>query len=242
MVDIILTRGHRLTSGAFSIKYDILTDTYSIQEPIEFAGTFGTLDKENNVFASIGQAFEKFDPIATSLFEFYMPLYNGISANVTSVVHVSYQTLYDEDAVHRAAISSLQNDVSVLQASTSANNANTTSVLATKASVGHNHDDRYYEKAHVDTIASAVDNKVNKEVGKGVVLLSASGITDCPVSAPNDAPTSLNPLTVVLGTLVGEVNDTNTRQNAIANDVRTIGTKVNNILSRLEACGILISA
>lgn len=50
---------------------------------------------------------------------------------------------------------------------------------------------------------------------------------DCPTNAPNDAPTNLNVITTLLGALVGQVNATNDRQNQIANNCNSIGTKVN---------------
>lgn len=50
--------------------------------------------------------------------------------------------------------------------------------------------------------------------------------------AATNAPTNLNVLTTLLGTLTGEVNATNAKQNDLA-------TKFNTLLDRLEAAGIL---
>lgn len=54
-------------------------------------------------------------------------------------------------------------------------------------------------------------------------------------NAPADAPTNLNVITTLLGTLVGEVNSTNSKQNEIA-------SKLNSVLACLKAHNIMASS
>lgn len=68
-------------------------------------------------------------------------------------------------------------------------------------------------------------------VGNKVDVVTGAHIAD----AATNAPTNLNVITTLLGTLTGEVNATNTKQNDLA-------TKFNTLLDRLEASGLLASS
>jgi hypothetical protein len=55
---------------------------------------------------------------------------------------------------------------------------------------------------------------------------------NAPINAPTDAPTNLNALTTLLGVLVGEVNETNNRLNAIGQNANAIGGVVNGLANK----------
>lgn len=63
---------------------------------------------------------------------------------------------------------------------------------------------------------------------------SITAPNDASTSAPNDAPTNLNTISTLLGILTGEVNATNSRQNAIANIVNANAVKQNTIATILR--------
>lgn len=68
--------------------------------------------------------------------------------------------------------------------------------------------------------------------------LAPAGMVNAPQAAisnaPTDAPTNLNVITTLLGTLVGEVNATNAKQNEIA-------TKLNSLLASQRTMGLIAS-
>lgn len=96
-----------------------------------------------------------------------------------------------------------------------------------------------------EAIITALDGKVDKVTGKGLstndytttdkdkvaLLTPRAHIAD----AATNAPTNLNVVTTLLGALVGQVNDTNTKQNDLA-------AKFNTLLDRLEAAGLLATS
>jgi hypothetical protein len=73
----------------------------------------------------------------------------------------------------------------------------------------------------IDTVQASLNDKQP-------VITAAESIND----AATNAPTDLNVLTTLLGTLTGEVNATNSKQNDLA-------SKFNSLLDRLESQGIL---
>lgn len=86
-------------------------------------------------------------------------------------------------------------------------------------------------------------------------IANASGTCDvnAPTNSPDTSPTNLNIITTLLGTLVGQVNNTNAAQNTIADNLNLVATKynatativnnlelsVNNIMVALRAYGVI---
>lgn len=64
-------------------------------------------------------------------------------------------------------------------------------------------------------------------------------INDAATNAATNAPTNLNVVTTLLGSLTGEVNATNTKQNDLATKYNDLATKFNTLLDRLETNHIL---
>lgn len=104
---------------------------------------------------------------------------------------------------------------------------------------------------HTGTQAmSTVTGLTTALAGKNAVITAGAhvndGATNAAVNAATNAPTNLNVLTTLLGSLTGEVNATNTKQNDLAtkyNDLagkyNDLSTKFNTLLDRQESAGIV---
>lgn len=67
-------------------------------------------------------------------------------------------------------------------------------------------------------------------------------ISDSSANAATNAPTNLNTVSTVLGTLVGEVNATNTKLNDVSTKYNDLSTKFNTLLSHLETQGLQLTS
>lgn len=67
-------------------------------------------------------------------------------------------------------------------------------------------------------------------------------IIDGATDAPTDAPSDLNVITTLLGSLTGQVNAANDKQNTIATNLNDLATKFNTLLAHLEAAGLLAAS
>lgn len=91
-------------------------------------------------------------------------------------------------------------------------------------------------------IGQALVQASSKSAALDVVMTPHPPIPNASVTAPNnaatnaptDAPTNLNVITTLLGTLTGEVNATNTRQNQIAVNVNANAEKLNEVANILR--------
>lgn len=117
------------------------------------------------------------------------------------------------------------------------------------------------QKEVIDTIKSDIENLGNPAISDVTGLQAAldtkqplitpeteiSNTSDtASVDAPTDAPTNLNPITTLLGTLTGEHNNTNTKLNETAEIVNEHGgiindhkDKINLILALLKSQGFM---
>lgn len=73
---------------------------------------------------------------------------------------------------------------------------------------------------------------------KQPTITPGSHIDAAATDAPSNAPTNLNVVTTLLGSLTSQVNSTNSGQNAIANKYNDLATKVNLLFTHLEAQGL----
>lgn len=67
-------------------------------------------------------------------------------------------------------------------------------------------------------------------------------VGDAATNAATDAPTDLNVLTTLVGTLTGEVNNSNAKYNDLASKYNDLATKFNTLLDNLEAYTALASS
>ena len=73
-------------------------------------------------------------------------------------------------------------------------------------------------------------------------IATQTHVNDAATNAATNAPTSLNVLTTLLGSLTGEVNATNTKQNDLATKYNDLATKFNTLLDKLEANALLATS
>lgn len=86
-------------------------------------------------------------------------------------------------------------------------------------------------KVFICTYIDSDNPNLNLEWKQLGTFTQGAHIADC----ATDAPTNLNVITTLLGTLTSQVNSTNAKQNDIA-------TKLNLVLDRLEGLGLLAAS
>lgn len=83
--------------------------------------------------------------------------------------------------------------------------------------------------------SGSFNDLVDKPVmGSAVADTVPGAAVDAATNAPIDAPVNLNPVTVLLGALVSEVNATNGRQNQIGTKYNDLATKYNTAAAKLN--------
>lgn len=93
---------------------------------------------------------------------------------------------------------------------------------------------------HTGTQAlSTVDGLQSELDGKWAVPTPGVHISDGQINAVTNAPTNLNPVTTLLGSVTGEVNAANQRYNDLAAKYNELAGKYNTLLDRLEALSLL---
>jgi hypothetical protein len=91
----------------------------------------------------------------------------------------------------------------------------------------------------IDALSGVMSELENALNVKQAVITPGSPIDTRYSSASTDAPTNLNTLNTVLGTLVGEVNDGNALYNDLASKHNELGTLFRELVSTLESQGLL---
>ncbi len=137
------------------------------------------------------------------------------------------------------------------------NDTHTYSISVEKIVVDSDTSDDFYDEAEGLLNQYCIDNSIPepdeiywltpKRIDAGAHI--ADGSNNAATNAATNAPTNLNPVTTLLGSLTGEVNATNAKQNDLAakyNDLATkyndLATKFNTYLDRGENAGILLTS
>lgn len=121
-----------------------------------------------------------------------------------------------------------------------ANMASLSSALSGKAALSHTH--AASDITGSGTVGRSILAAVTKADALSAIMVTQAHIADAATNAPDnaaanaptDAPTNLNVLTTLVGTLTGEVNATNQRQNTIAAIVNANAAKQNTIATILR--------
>lgn len=99
-----------------------------------------------------------------------------------------------------------------------------------------------YLDTSTNNLYQNIDATLDALVWESITIPAAPHIEDGLNNAPNNAPTTLDIVTTLLGALTGEVNQTNTRQNTIADNLNDLATKFNTLLLHLETQGLQLSS
>lgn len=140
----------------------------------------------------------------------------------------NFLSIYNQLSDH-AQIGSTASDVSSLSGSLS-------SLASTVSGQGTNKVDKVTGKA------LSTEDYTSGDKAKVASMSAQSHISDGATNAATNAPTSLNVVTTLLGSLTGEVNASNTRQNDLATKYNDLATKFNTLLDKMEALTLIAAS